>query len=431
LPTNVEKRTERYRLPSGAKVALLPKKTRGASVQVVVSLHFGTQESLAGKSSAASMAGQLLMRGTVHRNRQQLQDELDRLKARMGVGGGAQGASASIETTRDNLPAVLRLAAEVLKEPAFPAADFEQIRAERLTYLELGRSDPQALASNRLFRALYPYPRGDVRAVPSLDEQIEDLKSVTLAQTKAFYQAFYGASAAEVAVVGDFDVAQVKAVLDSQFGAWKSPSPYQRVLMGAARAAPIDERIETPDKANASFFASERLDVQDDDPDYAALMLGNHLLGGGFLNSRLATRIRVKEGLSYGIGSSLSASSDERNGRFQGYAIAAPQNVAKVEAAFKEELARALKDGFSAQEVAAGRAGWLQSQQVARSSDATLARLLVAQDHDDRTFAWDQAFEDRVRAATPEAIVEAMRRRIDPARLSIVKAGDFKKAAAL
>src|SRR5207244_10072155 len=108
--------------------------------------------------------------------------------------------------------------------------------------------------------------------------------------------------------------------------------------------------------------------------DYAALVLGNSMLGGGFLNSRLATRIRQKDGLSYGIGSQLQASSLDKNGVFMTQAIYAPQNAARLEAAFKEEIERALKDGFSADELQAARAGWLQGRQVGRAQDAELAR---------------------------------------------------------
>ena len=111
-----------------------------------------------------------------------------------------------------------------------------------------------------------------------------------------------------------------------------------------ATCAPIDRSFETPDKANAFFVAGINLNVQDDDPDYAALVLGNYMLGGGFLNSRLATRVRQKEGLSYGVWSQFQASSLDRTAPSIVQAIYAPQNAARLEAAIKEELARALRE---------------------------------------------------------------------------------------
>jgi zinc protease len=111
------------------------------------------------------------------------------------------------------------------------------------------------------------------------------------------------------------------------------------------------------------------------------------------------------------------------------YAIAAPQNVAKVEAAFKEEIARALKEGFTQKEIDADRSGWLQSRQVNRAEDRSLVNTLSTRDYDGRTLYWDEALEKKVTALTADDIVAAMRRHLDPSQVSIVKAGDFQKAA--
>jgi len=428
-PKNIESRLQRYTLPSGMKVSLLEKKTRGASVHAVISLHFGDLESLAGKDTAAGLAGATLIRGTAHKNRQQIQDEIDKLKAQLGVNGGTTSANVSIETTHENLPAVLRLAGEILKEATLPESEFEQIRKQQLTQLDFAKTEPQTLAFTEIGRTMYPYPKGDVRATLSIPEEIEEVKSVKLEDAKAFYKQFYGASNGELAVVGDFDPAEVKKEVATLFGEWKSPAKYERIKYGFQKIVPVNQTIETPDKQNAVFIAAQRLHISDKDPEYPALVMGNYMLGGGFLNSRLATRIRVKDGLSYGVGSSLSAKSHEEDGEFQAFAIAAPQNVAKVEAAFTEEMKRALDGGFTQKELDDDRTGWLQGQQVNRSEDNSLVRMLTNRDYDGRTMAWDEELEKKIAALTPDDIGKAVRRTIDLTQVSIVKAGDFKKAA--
>lgn len=428
-PKNIESRTERYTLPSGMKVSLLATKTRGSSVHVDLRLHFGDVDSLKDKGMAADLAGSTLMRGTAKKNRQQIQDEIDRLKAQMNVGGGATGANVSIETTRENLPAALRLAGEILREPSFPEAEFEQVRKKTLTGFESGESEPQTLASIEIRRALYPFPKGDIRGTLSIDERIEEVKAAKLGDAKAFHKSFYGASNGELAVVGDFDPAELKKAAAELFGNWKSPSKYQRVTTGFRKIAPVNKTIETPDKANAVFIAALRVNLSDSDTDYPALVFGNDMLGGGSLSSRLATRIRVKDGLSYGVSSSLSAKSNEKDGLFQAFAIANPQNVAKVETDFKEELEKALKDGFAQKEIDADRDGWLQSRTLERSDDQSLANLLAGRDYDGRTLQWDEDLEKKVAALKPDDVAAAMRRNLDAAQISIVKAGDFKKSA--
>ena len=426
-PANIESRVARSRLPSGVKVSLLPKKTRGGTVQVALTLRFGDEKAVFGKETAASMAGALLMRGTKAKTRQQIQDEIDRLRARFNVTGGATNATASIQTTEANLPDALRLAAEILREPAFPEKEFQQLRQQRIAGVEASRSDPGALASIALGKRLDPYPRGDVRYVSSAEEQIEDLSKVTLDEVRNFYQGFYGASEGEFTVVGQFDPVTVQKLAGDLFGNWKSPSRYERVVTNYRKSEAGKQRIETPDKQNATFVAGMAVRMSDEDPDYAAMVLANYILGGN-PGSRLFSRIRDKEGLSYGVRSQFGAPARDNDATFSASIISAPQNSPQVESSFLDELARTARDGFTAEEVAAAKKSLLESETVARSQDAALARLLGNRQRFDRTMKFDGDLETRIAALTPEQVSAAFRRHIDPAGLVIVEAGDFKKA---
>jgi|KBSSwiStaDraftv2_1062776.scaffolds.fasta_scaffold01520_11 zinc protease len=428
-PANIEARTKRSTLANGAQVALLSKKTRGGTVVATMTLRFGDEKSLMGKSTSADLAADMLMRGTTKHTRQQIKDELDRLKARMTLGGGPTQASLSVETIRENLPEVLRLAAEILREPAFPVKEFDELQQENLAAIEQQRSEPDALAPNLYQRHMNPYPKGDVRYTETFEESLADYKAATLDDAKKFYSGYFGASNAQIAVVGDFDEAGIGKLIGDLFGEWKSPVPFARVPNPYQEVQPLNQGVETPDKANAFFIAGQNLALRDDDPDYPALVLGNYMLGGGFLNSRLAVRIRQKDGLSYGVGSQLAASPLDKSGAFTTFAIYAPQNEAKLEAAFLEEVGRVLKEGYEAKEIAEAKSGWLQSRQVTRAQDPALARTLATDLYLKRTLAWDADFEKKVGALTGEQINAAMRKYLDPSKMTIVKAGDFANAA--
>ncbi|MBL8190452.1 MAG: insulinase family protein, partial [Acidobacteria bacterium] len=324
-PTNIESRAVRASA-AGIKYTFVPKRTRGNTVVATLTLRFGDEKSLMNRDTDGGMAGSMLMRGTAKRTRQQIKDEFDKLKARVNVDGGPASAFASIETTRENLPAVMKLVAEILREPSFPADEFEQLKQEQLASIEAQRSEPTQMAVVEAQRHLRPYPKGHVNYTSTPDEAIADLKAVTLADVKKFYADFYGASNGELAVVGDFDEKEIAKLTNDLFGTWKSKMPYARIGETFRDVAPINRNLEAPDKANAFFIAGQTLNLRDDDPDFPALVLGNYMLGGGFLNSRLAVRIRQKEGLSYGVGSQLQASSLDKNGIFMAFAIYAPQN---------------------------------------------------------------------------------------------------------
>jgi len=425
-PANIEARTARS-TAGGLKLALLQKKTRGGKVVAQMTLRYGDEKSLMNRATAAQVAGGMLMRGTTKHTRQQIQDELDRLKARANVFGGATQAVVTIETTRENLPAVMRLVAEILREPAFPASEFELLKQEQLANIEQNKSEPTQIAFTAFSRTLSPFPKGDVRYITTSDEDVANMNAVTLDQGKQFYQDFYGASNGTLTVIGDFDNAEINKLAGDLFGNWKSPKPFARVPSVYKDVTPLNQSFPTPDKANAFFVAGLNLKIRDDNPDYPALLLGNYMLGGGFLNSRLAARIRQKEGLSYGVGSGINISAFDEFGRFTASAIYAPQNVEKLEAAFKEEIARMLKDGFTAEEVEAAKSGYLQSRQVSRAQDNELANRLNNYLFIGRTLQFDAELDAKLQALTPEQIIAAMRRHIDPAKITIIKAGDFAK----
>jgi zinc protease len=429
-PAAVESRISRGTLPVGLKTAYLPKKTRGQSVNATLALHYGTLEGVSGKAATADMTVDMLMRGTRSLTRQQIKDRLDSLKAKLSISGGPTQLNASIETTRPNLPAVLQLLGTVLREPSFDAKEFEALRQENLAALEQQRSDPIALGSQAYNRTTSPWPTGHPRYTPTFDESIADYTAVTLPDAQGFYAQFIGASTGELAIVGDFDPAEVNALLTESIGTWKSPTPYVRVPQQAFDVKATSVTIETPDKANAFFISGKSLKLRDDDPDFAAMELANYMVGGGFLNSRLMTQIRQKEGLSYFVGSQFYASPLDPYGQFIGVAIYAPENAGKLQTAYSQVIDSVIRNGFTADEVKQAKDGYLQSRQLSRSQDNELAPALVQDAFIDRTLAWDAALEAKVKTLTPAQLQAAFRKYVDPSAFVTVKAGDFAKGKA-
>ena len=423
--TNIDKRSRRIDI-GGVKVVLLQKKNRGETVNVSMRFHTGDEKSLFGQQTAASFTSQMLMRGSSRFTREQLKDEYEKFK----IAGEVNGLGGRFQTTRANIVAAIQLVAHTMREPAFPETEFAQLKQQTLTAIEAQRGDPSAMAGRAISQHFNTYPKGDWRYSPTVEESIESAKAVTLNDVKAFHKLFYGASHGDIAIVGDFDEAEVTKALTDAFAGWKTEVPYARVVRKFDDIAPASRAIEAPDKENAVFRARINVNMNEGDADYPALFLANYIMGGdaGF-DSRFMARIRVKEGLSYGVGSGLNAGNIDRAGRWEVQAIAAPQNIEKVEAAFKEEIARALKEGFTVAELAAAKSGVLQQRLQTRAQDNSLAGGWVNYLYLGKTFAWSQQFEDRVSALKPEEVVTAMRKHIDPTKITIIKVGDFAKVA--
>jgi zinc protease len=416
---NIMKRTQ-LTTAGGVKLALLPKKNRGETVTVDLRQHFGDEKNLFGKGAVPALTSSMLMRGTSQYTRAQLADAFDKLKM--------SGSPQHFQTTRENLAEALKLAAHVLKEPSFPASEFEQLRKQMLVGLEASRAEPQSVAGRALAAHFEQYPRGDIRHANTLEEDIEDVKAARLEDLAAFHKNFHNSSPAEMAIVGDFDPKEIVPLVDALFGKWTAPANVAPVLMKYADVPAASRFLDTPDKENGFYVARMNLDLNIEDPDYPALMLANYIFGEGGLKSRLMDRIRQKDGLSYGGGSSLDGGDLDRAGAFTISAIAAPQNLRKLDAAVRAEVARAVKDGFTAAELADAKSGLMQQRLQNRANDAVLASGWTGFLYRGRTYEWSAAFEQKLMAVTLQQLNAAFRKAIDPARLSVVMAGDHGKA---
>ncbi|WP_341678441.1 pitrilysin family protein [Niveibacterium sp. SC-1] len=427
-PANIGQRTRFATLGNGAKLAMLPKKTRGGSVNGVFVLHMGDEKSLFAKSTIAQFTAAMLNRGAAGRDRQALSDALDAAKAQVSISGDGDDLTVRFETRREHLATTLDLIRDQLRKPDFPAGELEQLRGQTLSAIEAGRREPSSMASRALGRHDNPYPKGDTRYVGTLDEELAEVKAVKRADLLAFQQGFYGADHAEMAIVGDFDAAALQAQLERNFGDWKSRAPYKRIASPYHADSPAQISLEAPDKANAIYLGSLSLPVRDDAPEWLPLVLGNRILGGGGLKSRIADRLRQKDGISYSSASSLSSNAFEANAGWSFYAIYAPQNLQRLKSGLKEEIARLLKDGVGETELAEVKSGLLQEITVARTRDGTLAGLLASHLQLGRDMNWDAAREQRLAAVTVDEVNAALRRYLQPESLVEVYAGDFAKA---
>ena len=427
-PANIESRAQRKNLANGMKVVLVAKRTRGATVNAQMVLRYGDEEALFGTNSIGSMTGEMLDRGAAGMTRQQIQDAFDRLKSRVSFGASAAATQVDIETTRENFPEVLRLVAKVLHNPTFPQAELEQLKNEHVTGIEAERKEPRSVATRALMRHGSPYPKGDVRYEYDFDESIAAIKSVTADQVKAFHARFFGADHGNFAAAGDLDQTAVNALLAEIFGDWKSSVAYTRVPRPLYEVAATQIQLETPDKANAFFAGRLHFPLGDDDPDYPAVLVANRLLGGG-PGSLLWQRIREKDGLSYGVGTNVTASAYEPHGTLTAYAIYAPQNLARLDQAFQEEYSRIFREGFTADQLKVAKTGLLQARTLSRAQDRSLVDVLTDRLDRDRTLAYDAKVDRDIEALTPEQASAAFRKYFDPAKLVIVRAGDFAKGA--
>jgi zinc protease len=429
-PENIAARLRSETLPGGAQLSFITKATRGNTVNVSLALRIGSIETLAGKATLSRLTAAMLRRGTATRSLEQINDALSQLKSSVQVSSSGQNVIVNISSKRDQLLPTLEIATDMLRAPSFPEGELQKLRAEWLANIDSDRSEPRSVASRELDRLTAPYPAGDFRRGLSFDEEVAALKAIGVADLRRFHADFYGAAQATAAVVGDFDATTTRAALGALLSNWMAPVAYQRAPNEYFEVPAVTRRLATPDKANAFMLAEQNLPLRDDNADYPALVIGDFMLGGGFLNSRLVNRIRQKEGISYGVASRLTADPFDPSASFFSIAIYNPGNSARLLAAYREELERIRTEGFGEDELREAKNGWLQERNLNRGQDDTLASQLSTLLRLKRTPAWDAEFERRVAALTVADVNAAFKKWIRPDALVIVEAGDFATTAA-
>jgi zinc protease len=425
-PIGIEKRVLRGELVGGIDYALLPKKTRGDSVSLKLTIRFGTPTSLKDRMGAVELLGMLMARGTTELTYPELQDEYTRLKADVTVYTLMGLLQVEVKTKQEQLAEVIELVGSVLKSPRLEASELELIRRQVITSLQQSKTEPNALAPKRLQRLLSPYKPDDIRYVMTIDEEIAMYEAATIQQIRELHAAFLGNQAGELAVVGNFEPDAVLSAVKSQLEGWTAQQPYERINRPAHPEIPGQiVTIETPDKSNALLYSGQQYALSDLDPEYAALTLGDFILGGGSLSSRLADRVRQQEGLSYGVRSGLSPRPKDDRVDLTLYAITNPSNKDKLLKVIREEIDRILADGVTAEELEAAKQSYLQAARISRTGDPALASMLMMSTFTNRTMAAVAEHEQQIRDATVEDVNAALRKYIDPDGIVTVVAGDF------
>lgn len=427
-PDNIDASTQQdvLTLENGeVKLALLPKPTRGDRVEARLLIQYGDAELLKGHRSVSGAVAALLNRGTSVLSRQEIEDQLNSLRATAHFSGGPGSVTASLSTTSEHLPELIELVLHLIRDASFPEQELTEFKRQSNTAITNAMAEPDALASRALARHGNPWPHDDVRYVPTFEESLEEIIALEQTVLQDFHTRFYGAGTVSFTAVGSFDPDAAKSALTTALQGWKTAPDYVRIPSPYHAVTPETFHIATPDKPNAFYLATMPLELQDTDPAFPALYLANYLLGSSE-TSRLWTRIRTQEGLSYNVRSSLDLSSFEPSGSWSIYAIFAPDDMEKLERAMNEELQRALNDGFTQKEVEQGVRALLNYRKLARTRDSVLASTWLHYLQADRTFAWSEEIDHALQALSVEDVNSALRNTLDPDALSTAIAADTK-----
>ncbi|WP_029268790.1 pitrilysin family protein [Flavobacterium sp. KJJ] len=425
---NLKQNLTEGKLSNGLKYGLIKKEIKGGKVQANFKFPVSNEKDLQGKTDVGAIMAQLLKTGTKTKSKEQIQDRLDQLKSSIYFSYSGQVLGVSINTYKENFKEVMEILGDLLVNSTFPQNELTKTISEYNTYLEANLNDPQSIAVNEIARQTSSYPKESIFYTSTVQEQIDAYKKIKQSELVDFYANILGGNNGVGSVVGDLESKSTVQILENTFGKWNSKSKYELAKPTYFETKKLDKDFVTPDKENAVALGKISFKMNRNSADFPAFVMANEILGsGGFLSARIPMRLREKEGISYGAGSFIDVPITNDVAYWEYYAFLNPTKKSAVEVATKEEIAKALKDGFTDEELKSNLKSWQNERKTRLGNDDTLMNLvntyleygIPLEDYD--------TLENKVKALKVEEVNAVLKKYLTLDKMTSVYAGDFNK----
>lgn len=366
---------------------------------------------------AAILTNALLSEGAGGLDANQISERFDELGASFGA--DAQRDMAVLKLRSLSEPDVLQKALEtlrlVLTQPEFPENAFQRERKRLLVGIEQRKQSPGALADEAFYKAIFrshPYS-----SMPMGYEN--SIKSLGVADLKAFYKRFYVSSNAVVAIVGDLDRAEAERVAEALVA--KLPKGQRAAELPGVAVLGEAESVKIDHPSAQTHILVGQPGMKRGDPDYFALYIGNHILGGNGLVSRLSNEIREKRGLSYSAYSYFLPM--RKNGPYTIGLQTRNEQADEALNVLRQTVGQFIEQGPSEEELAAAKKNITGGFPLRIASNKKIIGYIGMIGFYGLPLDYLDTFNDNINATSVESIRDAFKRRLDPDKMVTVLVG--------
>ncbi len=370
------------------------------------------------KLGLADFTARALMRGTEKRDFQQIFDALESCGASLGLSSGAHTTGFSGRALVEDLPLLMDLLAEAIRMPMFPQRQVEKLRAQLLTGLAIRAQDTSDMASltfDQIVFENHPYSRPE-------DGWPQTIQAITRGDLVKFHQKHLGPRGMVIVIVGAVEAIQAFVQVERVLGDWRNPRQPESPVLPPVRPLiqSVTRKVTIPGKFQSDLVIGasgpKRLD-----PEYIPASLGNSVLGQFGMMGRIGEVVRERAGLAYYAYSSLNAGIGP--GSWDVAAGVNPGNVEKAAGLIQKEIARFVKKGVTADELADSQANFIGRLPLSLESNAGVANALLNMERHNLGLDYYRRYPEMVKAVTPEQVVEVSRKFLHPDKLAIAVAG--------
>ncbi|MGI9247201.1 MAG: M16 family metallopeptidase, partial [Steroidobacteraceae bacterium] len=388
-------------------------------VTLVGSLPAGDDRNPADNVALATLTGAMLDKGTTRQDKFAIAQKLGNVGATLGFSVGSSALQFSGKSLRNDLPLLLSLLAEQLRMPAFSEQEFAKLKKQLTGSIQQQLEDTDFRADDDFSRAIYP--PGHPNRQPTPREVIAAIERATVADVRRFHEQYYGPVGMRLVLVGDVDPKAAQAAVEKSFRGWNGGSAAPAVERAAELSAPAVQTIYMPDKTNVSIVLGQPTRLRYADPDAIALRVGTRILGSGFMG-RLMANVRDKEGLTYGIGSTVS-NDVYTDGDWRIDANFAPDLLDKGIASTRRQLDDWYANGVTAAELERAKTEVAGTYKVRLATTGGMAGTILSVLNAGMPLSFVDEYPQRVAALTLDDVNGAIRRHLDPSKMVLVQAG--------
>ena len=264
-------------------------------VDVAVNFPAGSARDTKATSGVAGVTRYMMTLGAAGMNEEVITNKFADIGANLGGELDVDRAAFKLRTLTSESAKALEVFNQILHKPDFPQAVLEREKTRIVAGLKEAETQPEAISSKAFMQALYPnHPYG-------MDEsgEVETINAMKVEDLKAFYNTFYTAKSAVIALIGDMTEAQAKTIAEDIAKGLPQTSAVPKLAEVTYPAAANSKNINHP--ASQAHILLGYLGIKRGDVDYFPLYVGNYVLGGGGFVSRLTEEVREKRGLVYSV----------------------------------------------------------------------------------------------------------------------------------
>ena len=321
---------------------------RGSGVVTLTGSMLGGDIYASGNARTADMVAAMLDQGTTNMTKFEISAKLESAGARLGFFNGQARVGFSGKFLSEDTKMVFDLLADQLKNPLFAEEDLNKVKKRQVANYKRSKESTRGNATNNMLKAFYG--TGHQNSPTDPDKAIEEIKKITPKNLKDFHLKNYGAGTMVIVAVGDVDHNSLESLIKEGFGGWKKSPLKEKKETGTANKASDKVYVTMQDKTSTDFLVGTALGIDRYHPDYLPLYVATHTLGGNF-SARLMQTVRVKEGLTYGINSSMRGFGNGNDGYWMVGGTFSPKLLSKGESSTLREIKKWAEEGITQKEL--------------------------------------------------------------------------------